>query len=134
MPYFKNFYFLLIGIFVADICFSQVKCDCSLIPYKPDSCFKKCAAKLLGKSTELDLKLIIGLDDTLTNHITEINKSKSTKTLEEYLSNLDDNKKNELEENLNKLNKDQLKYLQKPIKDRVVIMAQMQEKQLYKKG
>ena len=129
---------LLSVVFISSafICYSQNKCDCSITPYKPDSCFKQCAGGVLKNSTELDLKLVLGLKDDVAEKILRLNISSdsSALTLDKYLSQFDQKDQKTVLGALKSLNQEQVKYLEKPVSERKIIMAQMEQMQLFKKG
>lgn len=113
---------------------SQKKCDCSIIPYKPDSCFNVCAGNILKNANDIDLTLVLGLDNALISKIIQINKDSANISFKTYLSNLNGNEAEKLIQSINSLNKEQNQYLNKTFEDKKSIMANMQENEQFKKG
>lgn len=124
----KNFKSILVLMVLSNAnSYSQHKCDCTILPYKPDSCFNICAGNILRNATDIDLTLVLGLDNTLTNKIIAINKDSTTTSLKTYLSNLNGEETEKLIKSINSLNKEQSEYLNKPLIDKKSTMANMQE-------
>ncbi|HVE59839.1 MAG TPA: hypothetical protein VNB22_23705 [Pyrinomonadaceae bacterium] len=111
---------VLFLLFTASFAAAQT-CDCKIVPYNPASCFSPCTASLIVDSTLEELLIVIGLKKETAEKIVEYNeknKTKKTRTIEEYKAVLKDEELKELENKLQSLNEGQINYFQISVKER----------------
>lgn len=125
----KNKHFLLglTALLLSAFAAAQSKCNCSITPYKPDSCFSICAGFILRNATDIDLQLVLGLDQELSKKILEINKDSTNATFKSFLTRLNGQETEKLIRSINTLNKQQNDYLIKPLEGKKKIMANMEK-------
>ena len=119
-----KFYLLASAVMMASLATAQ-KCNCSIVPYKPDSCFYSCAGLILRNATDIDLQLVLGLDEKLAGKILKISKDSANITFKTFLTNLNGQETERLIRSINNLTKQQNEYLIKPIEDKKKIMVNM---------
>lgn len=93
--------------------FTQTACDCTITPFKPDSCVKVCMGKILKQSSTYDLQLVLGLDSAFAKKITEL-KMKGTNLDRVAFSDFTPLQLESLKTKVLKLNEVQLNYLLSP--------------------
>lgn len=119
------------------LCFSLIltnvvvaQCDCSIPPFSPDSCRKKCFGLFLQRSDTLEMSLIIGLNTKIADKVFEIRKTRRINNIDSIKSYFSKEDFNTLSRSLEKLNKAQVNYLNTPLDKRKDILAQWQEMNL----
>lgn len=118
---------LLSAVFFAQAAVAQKKCDCSITPYKPDSCFYSCAGRILRNATDIDLQLVLGLDGELAKKILNVNKDSANASFKSFIATLNGPETEKLIRSLNGLSKQQNNYLIKPLEDKKKIMANLEK-------
>lgn len=111
---------LLFLLFTASVGMAQT-CDCKIVPYTPASCFSPCTSTLIIDSTLEELLIVIGLKKGTAEKIIEYNeknKTKKTRTIEDYKGVLKKEELEELEDKLQSLNENQITYFRVPVKER----------------
>lgn len=84
-------------------------CDCTVYPFKPESCYKTCTGRLLKGSSPVELALILGLSESTVNAVAKIDTSK-IKSLDDYKQSLKPTEYAEVFKSLGDLNRTQADY------------------------
>jgi hypothetical protein len=116
----KNLGISLIITFFSVAGFAQSKkCDCTIYPFKPDSCRNVCLYGILQSADTLELSLILGLSDTLSNKIARLNMVGNSQISfyfnSDYFNQRDIDTINDA---LKRINDKQVKYFSLPAPDR----------------
>jgi hypothetical protein len=99
-------------------------CDCTISPFT-NTCFPCCSQLLLDSASSSELKLILGLSDSLANKIANLNKTGGVKIFSDYKNHLSTDESKILTKAVNSLNETQIYYFNLPKKDRLDFAGDM---------
>lgn len=101
-------------------------CDCTVFPFKPDSCWPACTAKLIATATEEELQLFVGLDDSLSKAVMKVDQTDKPFP-EPYKQALTSGQLETLSRRLRTLNSLQIKYFQKTPEQRATVRRDIRD-------
>ena len=99
------------------------KCDCTIYPFKPDSCVRKCTARILQTADTLEFTLIMGLNSELSSKLDSIRKIEMITDIKDLKESLTPSEYKNIKNAIDRLNEEQIQYFSTPYEKRKTILA-----------
>lgn len=122
----RKVFLLILALMVMSLNLQAQSCDCTIVPFKPKSCFRVCAPMVIQAASESELKLIVGLPSDLASKVYQL-KPVLDNDLDNLSESLTEVEYTELVYKLNNLSEAQAEYFGKNIQERRKINRQFQK-------